>query len=54
MAEQEISIHLQNLIGCLKLLMDLPDFWNNLSYKLFRVYNENEHQIYNKMHTGEW
>ena len=54
MARREISIHLQNLIGCLKFLMGHPGFRHNQTYKPSCVYNENEHRVYNEMHTGEW
>ena len=54
MAKQEIAIDLQNVIGSLKFLIAHLGFWHNQIYKSFYIYNENEQQVYNKMHTGEW
>ena len=54
MAGREISIHSQNVIRCLKFLMGHLGFWHNQTYEPFCVYNENEHQAYNEIHTGEW
>ena len=34
--------------------MGHPDFVYNQIYKFSRVFNENEHQVYNKIHTSEW
>ncbi len=42
------------MIGCLEFLIDYPGFWYNQTYKLSYIFNENEHWVYNKMHTGEW
>ena len=53
MARQEISIHSQNVIECLKFLIDHLGFQHNQTYEHFCVFNENKHQVYNKMHTGE-
>ncbi len=53
-ARQEIAIYSQNMFGCLKFLMKHPGFWYNQIYKPSRIYNENERQVYNKMHIGEW
>ena len=54
MAGREISIHLRNMIRCLEFLMGYPGFWHNQTYEPSCIYNENEHQVYNEMHTGEW
>ena len=54
MAGRKISIHFQNVIGCLKFRIGHPGFWHNQTYKPSCVYNENEHRVYNEMHTGEW
>ena len=42
MARQEIAIHLQNVMGCLKFLMAHLDFWHNQTYEPSRIYNKNE------------
>ncbi len=34
--------------------MRLPSFWHNQIYKPSRIYIENDQQVYNEMHTGEW
>ncbi len=34
--------------------MGHPGFWHNQTYEPSCIYNENERQIYNEMHTGEW
>ena len=34
--------------------MGPPDFWYNQTYEPSYLYNKNEHQVYNKMYTGEW
>ena len=39
---------------CLKFLIRHPGFWHNQTFEPSRVYNENEEQIYNEMHTGKW
>ena len=54
MAGREISIHLQNMIGYLKFLIGHPGFRYKQTYEISRIFNKNEHQIYNKMHTGKW
>ena len=54
MARREIAIHLRNVVGCLKSLMRHPGFWHNQTFKPSCVYNKNEEQVYNEMHTGEW
>lgn len=54
MAKQEISIYLQNMVRCLKFLMRYSGLQNNQLYEPFYVYNENEEQVYNEMHTGNW
>ena len=54
MAGQEITIHLGNVMGCLEFLIADPGFWYNQIYKLSCIYNENEQQVYNEMHTGKW
>ncbi len=54
MARREISIHSQNVIRCLEFLMGHPGFWHNQTYEPSRVFNENEYQVYNEMHTNEW
>ncbi len=53
MAGQEIAIYSQNVVGCLDFFMGLPGFWHTKIYELSYIYNENEHQVYNEMHTGE-
>ena len=52
-AGQEITIHSQNIISCLKFLMALPDFWHNQTYKQSCIDNENEQQVYNEMHASK-
>ncbi len=54
MADQEIAIHLRIIVGCLKFFMRYLSFWHNQIYKPSRIYNENEQQVYNEMHTDEW
>lgn len=54
MDEHEIAIHLQNVIGYLEFLIRHLGFWHNQIYKFSLIYNKNEDQIYNKMHTGKW
>ena len=54
MAVQEISIHLQNVIRCLEFLMDHLGFWHNQTYESSGVFNKNEYQVYNEMHTSKW
>ena len=54
MARQEIAIYLQNVVRCLEFLMRHRRFWHNQIFEPSRVYNENEEQIYNEMHTGKW
>lgn len=53
MARQKISIHSENMIGYLEFLMGHPDFWNNKIYKSSCIFNENEYQIYNEIHTDK-
>ncbi len=53
-ARQEIAIHSQNIVGCLKFFMEHPGFLHNQIYELSCIYNKNDLQIYNKMHTGKW
>ena len=43
MAGREISIHLQNVIGCLKFLIGHSGVWHNQTYEPPCVYNENRH-----------
>ena len=33
--------------------MDHSGFWHNQTYKPSWVFDENEYQVYNKMHTSE-
>ena len=54
MVKQKITIHLQNVVSCLKFLIEYPGFWYNQTYELSHIYNENEQQVYNKMHTSKW
>ena len=54
MAGQKISIHLQNVIRCLKFLMSHAGFWHNQTYKPSCVFNENEHRVYNEIYTNKW
>ena len=53
MARQEIAIHSQNVMGCLKFLMKHPGFWHNQTFEPSCIYNENEERVYNKMHTSK-
>ena len=53
MAGQEIAIYLQNMMGCLEFLMAHPGFLHNQTYEPSCIYNENEQQVYNKMHTSK-
>lgn len=43
MAEEKILIYLQNITGCLKLLMGHPVFWYNQTYETSYLYNKNKH-----------
>ena len=52
-ARWDILIYLQNVIGCLKFLIDHPGFWHNQNYEPSYIFNENKYQVYNKIHTGE-
>ena len=52
-ARREISIHSRNIIKYLEFLIDHPDYCHNQTYEPYRIFNENEHRVYNKMHTGE-
>ncbi len=54
MTRQEIAIHSQNVVGCLEFFMGYPGFQHNQTYELSCIYNENDQQVNNKMHTGEW
>ncbi len=54
MARQEIAIYSQNMVGYLEFLMGYPGFRHNQTYKPSHIYNENERQAYNEMHTDEW
>ena len=54
MAGQEISIHSQNVIGCLDFLIGYLSFYHNQTHKPSCVFNKNEHQIDNEIYTGEW
>ncbi len=42
MARQKTVIHLQNIVGCLEILMGHPGFWHNQTYESSCIYNENE------------
>ena len=52
-ARQEIAIYLRNMAGCLKFLIKHPGFWHNQTFEPSRIYNENEEQVYIKMHTDK-
>lgn len=52
-ARQEIRIHSQNVMGCLKFLIRYPGFWYNQTYEPFYVYNENEDRVYNEIYTDK-
>ena len=41
------------MIKYFKFLIDLPGFWYNQIYEPFYVFNENEHQVYNKIHINK-
>ena len=47
MAKQEILIHSQNVVGCLKFLKRHTDFWHNQIFEPPCIYNKNEEQAYN-------
>lgn len=53
MARQEIAIYSQNVVRCLKFLMRHPSFQHNQIYELFRIFNKNEQQVCNELHTDE-
>ena len=53
MAKREIAIHLLNVVGYLEFLMRHPEFWHNQIFEPSHSYNENEEQVYNKMHIGK-
>lgn len=53
MAGQQIATHLRNLIGCLEFFIGHPGFWHNHTYESSCIYNKNDQQVYNKMHTNE-
>ncbi len=52
-ARQEIAIQLQNMINCLEFLMGHPGFQYNQIYEPCHIYNQNEHRVYNEMHTRD-
>ena len=54
MARREIAIHSQNVVRYLKFLMRHPGFWHNKTFEPSCIYNENEEQVNNEMHTGKW
>lgn len=54
MPKPEISVHLQNMFGCLKNLMAHLEFMYNQTYELSYIFNESENQVYNEMHTSKW
>lgn len=41
-------------MGCLEFFMRYRGFWYNKTYEYSCVYNQNENQVNNKMHIGEW
>lgn len=53
MAGQKIATQSQNMIECLEFFMTHPGFSYNQTYKPLYIYNENEHQVSNKMHIGK-
>ena len=53
MARQEVAIYLQNVVQYLEFLMRHLNFWYNQTFEPSRVYNKNEEQVYNEMHTGK-
>ena len=53
-AGQKIVIQLQNVLSCVKFLMGYLSFQHNQTYEPCCIYNQNEDQVYNKMHTGDW
>ena len=54
MVRQKILIYLQNEIECFEFFISHSSFWYNQIYKLSRIYNENEHRVYNKIYTNKW
>ena len=53
MAEQEIAIHLQNVMDYFKFFMAHPGFWYNQIYEPSHIYNENEQQVYNEIYINK-
>ena len=51
---QEISIQLQNVLNCIKFLVEYPSFQHKQTYELYFVYNQNKDQVYNEMYTRDW
>lgn len=52
-ALQEISLHLQNMIGCLEFLIGYLGFWYNQTHKHSYIFNENEHEVYNEIYISD-
>ena len=51
---QKIAIQSQNVLSCIKFLIEHPGFQHNQTYEPCHVYNQNGNRVYNKMHTGDW
>lgn len=50
---REIRIFSQNMIQFLKFFIKHPSFGYNQIYKFSCVYNANENQVYNEIHTSK-
>ena len=51
-AGQNLTIQSRNVIDCLRFFIGHPGFWENQTYQLSRIYNQNDDRVYNEMHTS--
>lgn len=49
---QNLTIQSQNMIDYLRFFIRISGFWENQTYKLSCIYNQNKAYIYNKIHKG--
>lgn len=49
---QNLTIQSQNMINYLAFFMGHLGFFQNLTYQVLRIYNQNKDQVYNEMFTG--
>lgn len=50
---EEILIHLQNIVGCLKILIKYLGFGYNQIYEPSCIFYKNKTWVYNKMHISK-